>query len=45
VMLDKMYNPGDQVVLTDGKRKIKVEIRADVRPDRTARNPVGTMVD
>jgi len=45
VMLDKKFNPGDLVVLTDGKRKIKVEIRADVRPDRSARNPVGIMVD
>ncbi len=44
VMLDRKYNPGDQVVLTDGKRKIKVEIRVDVRPDRSARNPVGSMV-
>ncbi len=45
VLLDKNIEPGNQVVLTDGKRKIKVEIRADVRPNRSARNPVGTMVE
>jgi aminomethyltransferase len=44
VLLDKKCSPGDQVILTDGKRKIKVEIRADVRPNRTARNPIGTML-
>ncbi len=31
-------------MLTDGKRKIKVEIRADIRPDRTARKPIGAML-
>ncbi len=45
VLLDKKYLPGEQVILTDGKRKIKVEIRADVRPNRTARNSIKTMVD
>jgi aminomethyltransferase len=44
VLLDKKCSPGDQVILTDGKRKIKVEIRADVRPDRTARSPIGKML-
>jgi aminomethyltransferase len=44
VLLDKKCSPGEQVILTDGKRKIKVEIRADVRPNRTARNPIGTML-
>jgi aminomethyltransferase len=44
VLLDKKCSPGEQVILTDGKRKIPVEIRADVRPDRTARKPIGAML-
>ncbi|GAB6190354.1 aminomethyltransferase family protein [Desulfocastanea catecholica] len=44
VLLDKKCSPGDQVILTDGKRKIKVEIRSDVRPNRTARMPIGQML-
>ena len=43
VLLDRPCNPGEQVVLTDGKRKINVEIRGDVRPNRTARSPIGKM--
>ncbi|WP_028584144.1 aminomethyltransferase family protein [Desulfogranum mediterraneum] len=35
---------GSQVLLTDGKRKLKVEIRNDIRPDRTARKPIAQMV-
>lgn len=35
---------GTEVILTDGKRKkIKVEIRGDVRPGRTARRPMKEM--
>ncbi len=45
VLLDSRYNPGDLIYLTDGKRKIKVEIRADVRPGRTARCSIDKMVD
>ena len=45
VRLDKKCAPGEQVILTDGKRKIKVEIRADIRPDRTARKAMRLMVD
>lgn len=44
VMIDRSLNPGDVVLLTDGKRKIKVEIRSDVRPDRTARRPIKEML-
>jgi len=44
VLLDKKCSPGELVLLTDGKRKIKVEIRTDVRPNRTARSPIGTML-
>jgi len=45
VLLEKECAPGEKVVLTDGKRKIVVEIRADVRPNRTARKPLETMLD
>ena len=44
VMVDRRLSPGDVVLLTDGKRKIKVEIRSDVRPDRTARRPIKEML-
>ncbi|MGW8193705.1 MAG: aminomethyltransferase family protein [Desulforhopalus sp.] len=44
VMVDRRLSPGDEVLLTDGKRKIKVEIRSDVRPDRTARRPIKEML-
>ena len=45
VLVNKKCSPGDQVILTDGKRKIKVEIRADVRPNRTAGNAMSSMLD
>lgn len=44
VLLDRACQPGEKVVLTDGKRKLTVEIRADVRPNRTARRPMNTML-
>lgn len=44
VLLEKKCSPGEQVILTDGKRKIKVEIRADVRPNRTAGNAMRLML-
>jgi len=44
VLLDKKVEQGDVVLLTDGKRKIKVEIRTDIRPQRTARCAMSTMV-
>ncbi len=44
VRVNRRFEPGDIVVLTDGKRKIKVEIRRDVRPDRTARLPIREMI-
>jgi aminomethyltransferase len=43
IKVDRQFKPGDIVVLTDGKRKIKVEIRRDIRPDRTARRPMKEM--
>ncbi len=44
VKVNRRFKPGDVVLLTDGKRKIKVEIRSDVRPDRTARRPIKEML-
>ena len=44
VLLDKQCSPGDIVILSDGKRKIKVEIRTDIRPNRTARKAMSLMV-
>lgn len=44
VKVDCRLEPGDQVFLTDGKRKIKVEIRSDIRPGRTARRPIKEMI-
>ena len=44
VLLDKDVKQGEIVLLTDGKRKIKVEIRTDIRPQRTARCAIGTML-
>lgn len=44
VKVDSKFEPGDIIILTDGKRKIKVEIRNDVRPDRTARRPIKEML-
>lgn len=38
------FVPGDDVILTDGKRRIKVEIRSDIRPNRTARRPIKEML-
>ena len=44
VRVDAPLPAGTEVLLTDGKRKLKVEIRADIRPDRTARKPIQTML-
>ena len=44
VKVNRRFQPGDIVMLTDGKRKIKVEIRNDIRPDRTARRPMREML-
>lgn len=43
VRVDQPCKPGDQVWLVEGKRKIKVEIRNSIRPDRTARFPMAQM--
>ncbi len=44
VKVNRKFEPGDNIILTDGKRKIIVEIRSDVRPDRTARRPMKEML-
>jgi aminomethyltransferase len=45
VQVREKLAPGTEVILTDGKKKkIKVEIREDVRPGRTARNPMKEML-
>ncbi len=35
---------GQNIVLTDGKRKVTVEVRSDIRPDRTAFSAIGKML-
>ena len=44
VRVERMLPFGTEVVLTDGKRKLKVEIRDQIRPDRTARKPMHSML-
>jgi aminomethyltransferase len=44
VKLNTKLDIGTQVILTDGKRKLKVEIRDDIRPGRTARRTVAKMI-
>lgn len=44
VLLDEYLQPGSEVYLTDGgKKKIKVEIRQEVRPGRSARLAIKDM--
>lgn len=44
VMVDRMLEPGTPLILTEGKRSIKVTITSDVRPDRTARKKISTFI-
>lgn len=44
IKLKKEIASGEIVFLSDGKRKIKIEIRSDIRPDRTARKPMKDMI-
>lgn len=44
VKVKKRVATGEDVILTDGKRKITVEIRDDIRPDRTARRALALML-
>ncbi len=43
IRTERLCRVGDRVTLTDAKRTIPVEIRADIRPDRTARRPMREM--
>lgn len=43
VRVDRPCRPGDQLWLVEGKRKLKVEIRSVIRPDRSARAPMARM--
>lgn len=43
VRVDRPCEPGEQLYLVEGKRKLKVEVRNDIRPDRTARAPMAGM--
>lgn len=43
IKVDRKFQVGEVVMLTDGKRKIKVEICQDIRPNRTARRPMREM--
>ncbi len=44
VKVRKSLVAGEHVILTDGKREIKVEIREDIRPHRSARRPITAML-
>ena len=42
VRIESALPVGTIIQLTDGKRTLKVEIRDEIRPDRTARKPIHT---
>ncbi len=44
IRINQIVTPGTKVILTDGKRKLEVEIRTDIRPHRTARKPIQAML-
>jgi aminomethyltransferase len=44
LLLNTKLEPGEIVYLSDGKRKLKVEIRVDVRPARSARSSLKTLL-
>lgn len=44
ILVDRSLSVGDCVMLVCGKRKIKVEVCDDIRPHRTARKAVKSMV-
>lgn len=43
IRTSKPFSPGDSLLLVSGKRKIKIEIRHDIRPARTARMSMKTI--
>ncbi len=44
VCVSRPLQDGENVFLVDGKRRITIEIREDLRPDRTARNRMQSML-
>ncbi len=44
IKVQKTLTAGEKVLLKDQRRKLKVTITEDIRPDRTARKPVKTML-
>lgn len=44
VKVNTQLQPDDQILLQDNRRKIKVTITKDIRPDRTARKPLKDML-
>lgn len=44
VRVDKALDPGTRLTLQDKRRRIPVEIVRDIRPDRTARQPLKTFL-
>jgi len=44
VKVNQNLAPGTPIILTDGKRKLKVLITDDIRPHRTARLPLNTFM-
>jgi aminomethyltransferase len=44
VRINRPVQYGSNVGITDGKREIRVEIRADIRPHRSARRPITSML-
>ncbi len=44
VRVDRNLASGDRIWLSEGKKRIAVEIVSDIRPDRTARVPLKTLI-
>jgi aminomethyltransferase len=44
VKVRSLLAAGEIVVVADGRREIKVEIREDIRPHRSARRPLTAML-
>jgi aminomethyltransferase len=44
VRVKRRLNPGDRIDIRDRRRSIRVTIVNDIRPDRTARRPITTMI-
>jgi aminomethyltransferase len=44
VKVKNPLSPGDEVVISDQRRKLPVTIVNDIRPDRTARRPLKDML-